>query len=150
MKKNAAYIDLKKASKSLKSLAKDLKVDPKIEIEEERVVWLFDTSMKAYDDNVIAHFEFFANGTALFGFTFDHLEINAETLALINEFNEKNYYFCAYIDAKKKYLRLVHTIGRLYTDDVYDYALFVMGELTEETLTPLLAPLCTLSVGDPN
>ena len=103
--------------------------------------------LKKYDDNIIARFEIHAKA-ALFGFTFDHLIVNEQTLRMVNAFNENNAFFVAYIDAAKNYLRLVHTVMILHEDDIYDYSLSVIREFISDELEPLLAPLCALSEGD--
>jgi len=149
MKQKEQITDIKKALKSLKRLFKDLNVNNvEYTTEEHRLVAVFNSNLKMYDDNIIARFEIYDNRTALFGFTFDHLEINEQTLRMINNFNENNPYFVAYIDAAKRYLRVVHTVAILHEEDVAEYALTVLNELASDEMVPLLEPLCLLSEGD--
>ena len=147
--KKREEINLKKAQKELKRFFKfvDIK-NVEYRMEDDRLIAIFNSSLKAFDDNVIARFEIHKDNKALFGFTFDHLEVNEQTLRMINTLNEKNPYFVAYIDAGKKYLRLVHTVMLLREEDVYDYAAAVLGEYRDDDMVPLLEPLCILSEGD--
>ena len=147
MSKTEAF-NPKKTLKELKRVFKHLDID-KVEYksDESCVTAIFNSSLKKYDDNIIARFEIHAKA-ALFGFTFDHLIVNEQTLRMVNAFNENNAFFVAYIDAAKNYLRLVHTVMILHEDDIYDYSLSVMREFISDELEPLLAPLCALSEGD--
>ena len=149
MKQKEQTTDLKKALKSLKHLFKEVGFDHvEYTTEEHRLIAVFSSNLKMYDDNIIARFEIYDSRNALFGFTFDHLEINEQTLRMINNFNENNPYFVAYIDAAKRYLRVVHTVALLHEEDIAEYALTILNELASDNMVPLLEPLCVLSEGD--
>lgn len=145
----AKTANLKKIKKTMEKILKELGIDgAEYTLDEKKASVLFDISLKAYDDVIIAHFEYFANSMAAFTFTFDHLQINSQTLRMINEANQKLCFFFAYIDAEKEYLRMEHSCFHVNEDEYYDYACSVINEFVDDDTIEILKPLCILSEGD--
>jgi hypothetical protein len=138
-------INIKKASKELKAAFKQFGIVSKIDENDTNLSCTFSIKIKPYDDNIIGRFDYAANGTAHFLFTFDHLTPNEQSLRLINNLNENNDCFVAYIDAKKQLLRLSHSVQIIHQEDVGAYAATILSCLASETLVPYLVPLTKLT-----
>ena len=149
MKPKERALDLKRVKKELDRFFKEIDID-NIEYrnEEHRVVAIFDASLKVYDDDIVARFEFYDDGKALFGFTLDHLEYNEQTLRILNNFNEFNPYFLGYIESSNHYLRIVHTVPLLREEDIVQYSLIIINSFASDGMEPLLQPLALLTESD--
>lgn len=141
-------LNLKKAEKDLNKFFKSKGFVFQTKIEDNQLQCLSSFSIKFYDDDVFARFEFNADATANLCFTFDHLQINEQTLRMVNEFNEKNFFFRAYVDSDKKYLRLRYSVFNLPQSDVVDAAALILAYVSDKSLQPLLGPICVLTEGD--
>lgn len=149
MAKRNKGINLKKVSKDIKKFLKDIGIkDVEINVEEKRITSVFDTSLKDYDDNIIARFDYYTNGLAVFCFTFDRLDVNEQTLRMINEANEKLLFFQVFIDAEKNYMRLMHSVMYVHEDDYDDYVANVLKEFVADSTIEVLTPLCILTEGN--
>ena len=143
-------LNLKKAEKDLNKLFKTKSLVFQVQVVDNQLQCLSSFSIKHYDDDVFARFEFNTNATADFCFTFDHLQINEQTLRMVNELNEKNLFFRAYVETEKKYLRLHYSIFDLPQDKVADTTAIILSYLSDKSLIPLLGPICVLTEGDNN
>ena len=150
MKKSHAIINLKKAKKIWEDMSKELELEYEIKVEDDSVIWTFDTSLKAFDDNIMAYFRIFESGAAMFTFTFDRLVIDEQTLRMVNDLNENNYFFRAYIDSEDGYLRLEHVALFVEQDDLAGYTNAILERFVDDKLKELLTPLCILTEGDPD
>jgi len=141
-------INLKKAEKELAKTFKEKGLKVRISQDDGCLNVVGSFGVKPYDDEIFTLFEYYEKGAAVFTFTFDHLEINEQTLRMVNEFNEKNKFFRAFIDSNKKYLRIQHPLFHLDAAAVVPYTLAVLNYLADKELQPILGPLCLLSEGD--
>lgn len=149
MKAKERTLDLKRAQKELDRFFKEIEIDDvEYRNEEHRLIAIFDASLKVYDDDIVARFEFYDDGKALFGFTLDHLEYNEQTLRILNNFNEYNPYFVGYIESSNHYLRIVHTVPLLHEEDIVQYSLIIINSFASDGMESLLQPLTLLTEGD--
>ena len=139
-------MNLKKAVKTLGRVFKEWGLDftVTLEADKDRVRATNELTIDGHDDHVFADFRFYDGGAAEYLFTFDKLERNAETLALVNSFNEEIPWFKAYID--DEYLRLSHVVCNLTEDNLADYTSHILSDLVDEDVKAKLIPLTVLTV----
>lgn len=142
-------LDLKRVKKELACFFKEIDVDDvEYRSEEHRLTAIFDASLKVYDDDIVARFEFYDEGRVLYSFTLDRLEHNEQTLRVLNSFNENNPYFVGYIESANHFLRIEHTVPLMHEEDVVLYSLIIINSFASDGMEPLLQPLTVLTESD--
>lgn len=78
-----------------------------------------EVTLNGFDDDISLVINVYGGGTAQFRAVFDKLAINADTLALLNQFNDSNPFFKAFI-RNDGYLELAHFIS-CYSEDIFKH-----------------------------
>ena len=103
---------------------------------------------KYFDDGIFVSLTIYASGTLHIFFTFDQLEKNITSYELINEFNDNNSWFKAYITTinNNNFLELKYTncCGDS-VDEAIDQTQHAFDQLLDETVLKLLKPLTNLT-----
>ena len=143
-------LKLNKAEKILNKVFKNYGgggLEFEYEYEENGLVARCDLTLKGCDDGILASFKFFTGGNVALDFYFDHLEANAHTLSLLNDFNNNVYYLKAFI-SDKGYLVVSAPVEYLNLDTLDETMARVMNEFIDDDVQKYLFPLTELTTSD--
>ena len=111
--------------KALANLQKDLSKNWEklsfsyTQVDKDEVKVTSEVTLNDFDDDISLVMHIYSGGTATFRAIFDKIEKNANTLALLNEFNYSDPFFKAFI-RDDGYLELSHFIS-CYSEDIFKY-----------------------------
>ena len=140
-------LKLAKVEKILRSLFKNYGsdgLDFEYEYDDDCVTAQCHLSLKSHDDDILASFNFYTGGNAGLDFFFDHLDLNEQTLRLINDFNDNVYYLKAHI-SEKGFLVISAPVEYLTLDTLDEYVGRVMNDLADDKAKTYLLPLTRLT-----
>ncbi len=97
-------------------------------------------TMKGFDDDIFVSFIVFKSGSFGVDFVFDKLDINQNSLMLMQEFNKTSVWLSAFI-RNDGYLVLRYNVMELGQDEVIENVRSIFNQLLSDKIKGVLAPL---------
>ncbi len=117
-----------------------------ITIENDHVNAKAELSIAGHDDGVLASFQVYENGFAFFSFLFDNIDIDEESLQLVEEFNENVLFLKA--EMGDGVLTLSCNCPCVTENSLEDFTIGVLNEIVDDDTTKYLTPLTDLTYAD--
>lgn len=146
---SAANLNLKKVKKILEKVFGSYGsngLDFKYEMQADRLIAKNDLTLNGCDDEIYASFTFYREGNACLDFYFDYIDINEETLRLVNAFNDNVYYLKACIN-EKDCLVISHPVEYLTEKAVAECVERTLDDVVRDRTKQYLLPLTELTTG---